>query len=92
MKNKIDKEMFDAIKSGDIVRAQWLLNHQKVRVHKQSSAGLKTPYASTIQGTVIMEHLDVQPRLRRDGNEPTYVIADLSVPGQVTLTVEGSED
>ena len=87
---QFEKEMFDAIRAGDIDAAQWILNHQKVRVHKQTSPGLKTPYASTIHGTAIMEHLGVQPGLKGSGHEPTYLIADTSILGQVTLTADNA--
>ena len=82
------EEMLDAVRAGDMDAAQWILNHQKVRVHKQTSPGLKTPYASTIHGTAIMEHLGVQPGLKGSGHEPTYLIADTTVPGVVKLTAE----
>jgi len=84
---QFEKEMFDAIRAGDMDAAQWILNHQKVRVNKQTSPGVKTPYASTINGTVIMEHLGLQPG---SGHEPTYLIADTSILGQVTLTADNA--
>ena len=89
---KIEREILDAVRIGDLDEAQWILNHRKVKVHKQTSVRLTSPYASTIHGTAIMEHLGVEPmrvvgKLRGSGLG-TYLLADLSVPGVVTLTAE----
>ena len=86
---KIEKEILDAVRIGDLDEAQWILNHRKVKVHKQTSVRLTSPYASTIHGTAIMEHLGVEPmRVVRGRGLGTYLLADLSVPGVVTLTAE----
>ena len=86
---KIEKEILDAVRIGDLDEAQWILNHRKVKVHKQTSVRLTSPYASTIHGTAIMEHLGVEPmRVVRGSGLGTYLLADLSVPGAVTLTAE----
>lgn len=86
---KIEKEILDAVRIGDLDEAQWILNHRKVKVHKQTSVRLTSPYASTIHGTAIMEHLGVEPmRVVRGSGLGTYLLADLSVPGVVTLTAE----
>ena len=86
---KIEKEILDAVRIGDLDEAQWILNHRKVKVHKQTSVRLTSPYASTIHGTTIMEHLGVEPmRVVRGSGLGTYLLADLSVPGVVTLTAE----
>ena len=86
---KIEKEILDAVRIGDLDEAQWILNHRKVKVHKQTSVRLTSPYASTIHGTAIMEHLGVEPMrvVRGSGLGPDR-LADLSVPGVVTLTAE----
>ena len=86
---KIEKEILDAVRIGDLDEAQWILNHRKVKVHKQTSVRLTSPYASTLPGTAIMEHLGVEPmRVVRGSGLGTYLLADLSVPGVVTLTAE----
>ena len=86
---KIDREILDAVRIGDLYEAQWILNHRKVKVHKQTSVRLTSPYASTIHGTAIKEHLGVEPmRVVRGSGLGTYLLADLSVPGVVTLTAE----
>ena len=86
---KLEKEILDAVKAGDLAGAQWILTHRRVKVSKSASARSSSPYISTIYSTVICEHLGVEPTSpRKDEKEGTYLIADLSVPGAVTLTAE----
>ena len=50
----------------------------KLRLTKLHRARAKSAYLSTLHATLIAEHLGAEP--------PTYMLADVSVPGVVTLT------
>ena len=85
---KFEKEILDAVRAGDFENAQWMLAHRRVKVTKITNARIKSPYVSTIYATVICEHLGVEPTSLKDDKKGTYLIANLSVPGAVTLTAE----
>ena len=86
---KIERDMLEAIKAGDVEGASWLMYHRRLLLTKAVIPRLISPYASTMSATAINEHLGVEPA---PGDQPrTYLIADFSVPGVVTLTAEGDK-
>lgn len=67
-----------AIQAGDFESAKRHLEQRLLKLSKHRSAGSTSPYSATLYARVIAEHLGVMP--------PAYLIADISVPGKVTLT------
>ena len=67
-----------AIQAGDFESAKRHLEQRLLKLSKHRSAGSTSSYAATLYARIIAEHLGVMP--------PAYLLADISVPGKVTLT------